>query len=250
MTFQEMILTLQRFWAERGCLIVQPYNSEVGAGTYNPATFLRAIGPEPWNVAFVEPSRRPTDGRYGDNPNRLQQFHQYQVILKPAPIDIQIIGRNIDANRAFAVKLLERLRQVPGIADLRIQQPFDQPRLDVVVDRTKAQQAGFTQREVAGVLQRYPRTTIEIVGHTDSVGNEDMNQDLSDRRAASVRDSLTRFGVSPTRIVTRGAGELRPLADNSTPEGRARNRRVDLTVRPDSGLAQEASQVPAGSEPH
>jgi glycyl-tRNA synthetase alpha chain len=89
MYFQEVILTLQDFWAKRGCLIVQPYNSEVGAGTYNPATFLRAIGPEPWNVAYIEPSRRPADGRYGDNPNRTQQFHQYQVILKPSPLDIQ-----------------------------------------------------------------------------------------------------------------------------------------------------------------
>jgi glycyl-tRNA synthetase alpha chain len=89
MYFQELILALQDFWVKKGCLLVQPYNSEVGAGTYNPATFLRAIGPEPWNVAFVEPSRRPTDGRYGDNPNRLQQFHQFQVILKPSPLDIQ-----------------------------------------------------------------------------------------------------------------------------------------------------------------
>lgn len=89
MTFQDLILKLQDFWADKGCLIVQPYNSEVGAGTYNPATFLRALGPEPWNVAFVEPSRRPTDGRYGDNPNRLQQFHQFQVILKPSPLNIQ-----------------------------------------------------------------------------------------------------------------------------------------------------------------
>jgi len=89
MYFQELILSLQDFWVKRGCLIVQPYNSEVGAGTYNPATFLRALGPEPWNVAYVEPSRRPTDGRYGDNPNRTQQFHQFQVILKPSPIDIQ-----------------------------------------------------------------------------------------------------------------------------------------------------------------
>ena len=89
MYFQEVILALQDFWAKRGCLIVQPYNSEVGAGTYNPATFLRALGPEPWNVAYVEPSRRPTDGRYGDNPNRSQQFHQFQVILKPSPLDIQ-----------------------------------------------------------------------------------------------------------------------------------------------------------------
>jgi glycyl-tRNA synthetase alpha chain len=87
--FQDLILNLQKFWAERGCAIVQPYNSEVGAGTYNPGTFLRSLGPEPWNVAYVEPSRRPTDGRYGDNPNRLQQFHQFQVILKPSPLDIQ-----------------------------------------------------------------------------------------------------------------------------------------------------------------
>ncbi len=89
MYFQEVLMSLQDFWKRRGCLIVQAYNSEVGAGTYNPATFLRALGPEPWNVAYVEPSRRPTDGRYGDNPNRLQQFHQYQVILPPSPIDIQ-----------------------------------------------------------------------------------------------------------------------------------------------------------------
>ncbi|HXN31916.1 MAG TPA: glycine--tRNA ligase subunit alpha [Polyangiaceae bacterium] len=89
MYFQEVILALQDFWSKRGCLIVPSYNSEVGAGTYNPATFLRALGPEPWNVAYIEPSRRPTDGRYGDNPNRTQQFHQYQVILKPSPIDIQ-----------------------------------------------------------------------------------------------------------------------------------------------------------------
>jgi len=89
MTFQNLILVLQKFWAAHGCLIVQPYNSEVGAGTYNPATFLRALGPEPWNVAFLEPSRRPSDGRYGENPNRLQQFHQFQVILKPSPADIQ-----------------------------------------------------------------------------------------------------------------------------------------------------------------
>jgi glycyl-tRNA synthetase alpha chain len=89
LTFQDLILTLQSFWAKHGCLIGQPYGSEVGAGTFNPHTFLRAIGPEPWNVAYVEPSRRPTDGRYGENPNRLQSFHQYQVILKPSPLEIQ-----------------------------------------------------------------------------------------------------------------------------------------------------------------
>jgi glycyl-tRNA synthetase alpha chain len=91
LTFQELILALERFWADRDCLIVQPYDIEVGAGTFNPATFLRVLGPEPWNVAYVEPSRRPTDGRYGENPNRLQRFYQYQVIMKPAPLEIQDI---------------------------------------------------------------------------------------------------------------------------------------------------------------
>ena len=87
-TFQDMVLGIERFWAERGCVIAQPYPSEVGAGTFNPATFLRSIGPEPWNCAYVEPSRRPKDGRAGENPMRFQQFYQYQVILKPSPDDV------------------------------------------------------------------------------------------------------------------------------------------------------------------
>ncbi len=89
MYFQDLIMNLERFWSEHGCLIAQPYDVEVGAGTFNPATFLRSLGPEPWRVAYVEPSRRPTDGRYGENPNRLQHYYQYQVILKPSPIDVQ-----------------------------------------------------------------------------------------------------------------------------------------------------------------
>lgn len=88
MNFQEIIINLQKFWSERGCIIQQPYDIEKGAGTMNPATFLRALGPEPWKVAYVEPSRRPTDGRYGENPNRLQHYYQYQVILKPSPDDV------------------------------------------------------------------------------------------------------------------------------------------------------------------
>jgi glycyl-tRNA synthetase alpha chain len=83
-----MILALESFWAARGCVIQQPYPSEVGAGTFNPATFLRSLGPEPWRVAYVEPSRRPKDGRYGENPHRFQQFYQYQVLLKPSPADV------------------------------------------------------------------------------------------------------------------------------------------------------------------
>ena len=89
MSFQSLILDLQRFWARQGCVILQPYDIEVGAGTFHPATALRALGPEPWRAAYVQPSRRPTDGRYGENPNRLQQHHQLQVILKPAPADSQ-----------------------------------------------------------------------------------------------------------------------------------------------------------------
>ncbi|MEW6038029.1 MAG: glycine--tRNA ligase subunit alpha [Pseudomonadota bacterium] len=89
LSFQDLILTLQRYWSEQGCVILQPLDLEVGAGTFHPATFLRAIGPEPWNTAYVQPSRRPTDGRYGDNPNRLQHYYQFQVVLKPSPPDIQ-----------------------------------------------------------------------------------------------------------------------------------------------------------------
>lgn len=89
MTFQEIILTLQNYWANRGCVVLQPYDMEMGAGTFHTATFLRALTPEKWNAAYVQPSRRPTDGRYGDNPNRLQHYYQFQVVLKPNPPDIQ-----------------------------------------------------------------------------------------------------------------------------------------------------------------
>ncbi len=98
MNFQEIILTLNRFWSEEGCLIQQPYDMEKGAGTMNPATFLRALGPEPYQTAYIEPCRRPTDGRYGENPNRLQHYYQYQVAIKPSPLNIQeIYLRSLEA---------------------------------------------------------------------------------------------------------------------------------------------------------
>lgn len=105
MTFQELILNLEAFWSQQACLIQQPYDVEKGAGTMNPATFLRVLGPEPWRVAYVEPSRRPTDGRYGENPNRLQQYYQYQVILKPSPEDVQEIY--LDSLRALGIDPLD-----------------------------------------------------------------------------------------------------------------------------------------------
>ncbi len=94
LTFQNIILTLQNYWSEQGCVILQPMDSEVGAGTFHPACFLRAIGPEPWNTAYVQPSRRPTDGRYGENPNRAQHYYQFQVLLKPSPPNIQELYLN------------------------------------------------------------------------------------------------------------------------------------------------------------
>jgi len=102
-TFQQVILTLQHFWGERGCVLLQPYDLEVGAGTSHTATFLRAIGPEPWNAAYVQPSRRPKDGRYGENPNRLQHYYQFQVVLKPSPLEIQELY--LDSLRALGIDL-------------------------------------------------------------------------------------------------------------------------------------------------
>jgi glycyl-tRNA synthetase alpha chain len=100
-TFQDLILRLQAFWAERGCVVVQPYDREMGAGTFHPATFLRAVGPEPWSAAYVQPCRRPSDGRYGDNPFRLQHYYQYQVVIKPSPDAIQ--DMYLDSLRAIGI---------------------------------------------------------------------------------------------------------------------------------------------------
>ncbi len=101
LTFQEIILTLQQYWAKQGCVLLQPYDMEMGAGTFHTATFLRALGPEPWQAAFVQPSRRPKDGRYGENPNRLQHYYQFQVVLKPSPPNIQELY--LDSLRALGV---------------------------------------------------------------------------------------------------------------------------------------------------
>ncbi len=105
MTFQQLILALQTYWAKQNCVIQQPYDMEVGAGTFHPATLLRVLGPEPWNAAYVQPSRRPTDGRYGENPNRLQHYYQFQVIMKPSPLNIQELYLN--SLRAFGIDPLE-----------------------------------------------------------------------------------------------------------------------------------------------
>ncbi|MEE8560057.1 MAG: glycine--tRNA ligase subunit alpha [Alphaproteobacteria bacterium] len=119
-SFQELILNLQSFWAGQGCVILQPYDMEVGAGTFHPATLLRALGPEPWRTAYVQPSRRPTDGRYGDNPNRLQHYYQFQVLLKPSPMDVQ---------ETYLRSLFE-LGISPGLHDIRfVEDDWESPTL-------------------------------------------------------------------------------------------------------------------------
>ena len=118
-TFQEVILRLQEYWAQKGCVVLQPLDMEVGAGTFHPATFLRALGPENWNAAYVQPSRRPADGRYGENPNRLQHYYQFQVVMKPSPADFQdlYLGSLYAKNPAVRVEPDLRDRGNPEVAE-------------------------------------------------------------------------------------------------------------------------------------
>jgi glycyl-tRNA synthetase alpha chain len=157
MTFQELILALERFWASRGCILHQPYDTEVGAGTFHPATFLRVLGPEPWSAAYVEPSRRPTDGRYGENPNRLQHYYQFQVIMKPSPLEVQELY--LDSLRHFGVD--------PLVHDIRfVEDDWESPTLgawglgwEVWLDGMEITQ--FTYFQQAGGIDLHP-VSVEI----------------------------------------------------------------------------------------
>jgi glycyl-tRNA synthetase alpha chain len=164
-SLQAMILGLEQFWAARGCVIQQPYPSEVGAGTFNPATFLRSLGPEPWRVAYVEPSRRPKDGRYGENPNRFQQFFQYQVLLKPAPGDV--VQQYLASLEAIGID--------PREHDLRlIEDDWESPTLgaaglgwQVLMDGTEVSQ--FTYFQQCGGLE-LPVVSAELTYGLDRIG--------------------------------------------------------------------------------
>ncbi len=157
MNFQEIIFELGRYWAEKGCAIQQPYDMEVGAGTFHPATLLRALGPEPWSAAYVQPSRRPTDGRYGENPNRLQHYYQYQVVIKPSPPDIQEMY--IESLTRFGLDPLEH--------DIRfVEDDWESPTLgasglgwEVWLDGMEITQ--FTYFQQAGSLELHP-VTVEV----------------------------------------------------------------------------------------
>jgi len=147
-----MIMTLNRYWMRKGCVLVQPYDTEVGAGTFHPATLLRSLGPEPWNVAYVQPSRRPTDGRYGENPNRLQHYYQYQVLLKPSPPNIQ----------KLFLQSLKVLGIDPEEHDIRfVEDDWESPTLgasglgwEVWLDGMEITQ--FTYFQLAGSIELYP----------------------------------------------------------------------------------------------
>jgi len=157
MYFQDIIMELNKFWAEQGCVIQQPYDMEVGAGTFHPATLLRALGPEPWKAAYVQPSRRPTDGRYGENPNRLQHYYQYQVVIKPSPLEIQEMY--LESLKRFGLNLLEH--------DIRfVEDDWESPTLgawglgwEVWLDGMEITQ--FTYFQQAGSLDLQP-ITVEI----------------------------------------------------------------------------------------
>ena len=152
MYFQELILSLQRFWARKGCTLIQPYDIEVGAGTFHPATLLKVLGPEPWNAAYVQPSRRPTDGRYGENPNRLQYYYQFQVILKPSPLDVQ--KQYLQSIRALGIDCLDH--------DIRfVEDDWESPTLgasglgwEVWLDGMEITQ--FTYFQLAGSIELHP----------------------------------------------------------------------------------------------
>ncbi|MDL1963707.1 MAG: glycine--tRNA ligase subunit alpha [Deltaproteobacteria bacterium] len=157
MNFQEVILSLQKFWARKGCVLVQPYDIEVGAGTFHPATLLKVLGPEPWNVAYIQPSRRPTDGRYGENPNRLQHYYQFQVILKPSPIDVQ--KQYLQSLKALGIDSLEH--------DIRfVEDDWESPTLgasglgwEIWLDGMEITQ--FTYFQMAGSIELHP-VSVEI----------------------------------------------------------------------------------------
>lgn len=157
MYFQDIIMELNKFWAEQGCVIQQPYDMEVGAGTFHPATLLRSLGPEPWKAAYVQPSRRPTDGRYGENPNRLQHYYQYQVVIKPSPLEIQEMY--LESLKRFGLNLLEH--------DIRfVEDDWESPTLgawglgwEVWLDGMEITQ--FTYFQQAGSLDLHP-ITVEV----------------------------------------------------------------------------------------
>ena len=260
-SFQDLILRLQRYWADQGCVILQPYDIEVGAGTFHPATTLRALGPEPWNAAYVQPSRRPTDGRYGLNPNRLQHYYQFQVIMKPSPPDLQ----------ELYLQSLYALGIDPGLHDLRfVEDDWESPTLgawglgwEVWCDGMEVSQftyfqqvGGFDCRPVSGELTYGLERLAMYVQGVENVYDLDFNgQGVTYGQVflqAEKEYSAFNFEVADTELLFRhfadaekhcelilgagpGAAGLRPVPQGQPPvqpAGRARRDQRDRAGRP------------------
>ena len=245
-TFQDLILALQRYWAEQGCVLLQPYDMEVGAGTFHTATFLRALGPEPWNAAYVQPSRRPTDGRYGDNPFRLQHYYQFQVVMKPSPDDI--IERYLGSLVALGID--------PLVHDIRlVEDNWESPTLGAwglgweiwlngmeVTQFTYFQQAGGldcrpVMGEITYGLERLAmylqgvESVYDLVWTDGAAGSRDLRRRLSPERSRAVRVQLRARGH---RVALR---RIRPAREEL--QGAARGAAAAARLRADAeGLAR------------
>jgi glycyl-tRNA synthetase alpha chain len=192
-SFQKLILTLHDYWSGHGCLILQPYDLEMGAGTFHPATTLRALGPEPWNAAFVQPCRRPTDGRYGENPNRLQHYYQYQVILKPSPPDLQhlylgsLAAIGIDFTR-HDIRFVEDDWESPTLGAWGLGWEVWCDGMEVTQFTYFQQMGGFDCRPVAGELTYGLERLAMYVQNKDSVFDLEYNEGAGGRPAVSYGD--------------------------------------------------------------
>jgi glycyl-tRNA synthetase alpha chain len=224
-TFQELIQRLNAYWAQQGCVLIQPLDLEVGAGTFHPATFLRALGPEPWNAAYVQPCRRPTDGRYGENPNRLQRYYQYQVAMKPSPDNI--VELYFDSLKALGVD--------PLVHDLRlVEDNWESPTLgawglgwEVWLNGMEVTQ--FTYFQQAGGMECKPvlgEITYGLERLCMYLQNVDNVFDLSGRTARTARRSPTATSTTRTRSSSRPTTSSMPTSPScSIASTRARPRR-------------------------
>ena len=192
-TFQDLILVLQRFWADQDCILLQPYDLEVGAGTFHPATTLRALGPEPWRAAYVQPSRRPTDGRYGENPNRLQHYYQLQVILKPSPDDLQeLYLRSLEAIGidllAHDVRFVEDDWESPTLGAWGLGWEVWCDGMEVTQFTYFQQMGGFDCKPVSGELTYGLERLAMYIQGVDSVYDLRFNDAVGDRPAVTYGD--------------------------------------------------------------
>ena len=225
-SFQGLILTLQTFWAEQGCVILQPYDMEMGAGTFHPATTLRALGPKPWKAAYVQPSRRPKDGRYGENPNRLQHYYQFQVILKPSPDDIQ------DLYLQLARRDRHRLRSCTTSASSR------------TIGRARRSAPGASAGSAGATGWRFRSSPISSRSRASSARRFRANSPtVSSASRCTCRASRTCYDLNFNGREGNGQGHLR----RRVPAGRAGISRATISSSPTPRCCSATSRTPRTS---